>query len=192
MAGPGYSEQEIRIIAGWLSDGKSAGQIASDFSVVRGEPVSRNAIIGIVHRNKVLGAIGFGQSSARPKGERVRQPASKVAKALPKAKSFVHSGNIASKREARAFDPPYAPPRMRHVDDGINPKTYDLESRRLPLPDLGARDCRWPVNDPERGSTFLFCAQTVTGEGHYCPHHARRAVAATERECAADRRRVAA
>ncbi|AZO25943.1 GcrA cell cycle regulator [Mesorhizobium sp. M1E.F.Ca.ET.045.02.1.1] len=61
-----YTEKEIDEIAAWLREGLSASRIAGRFSALRGSPVSRNAIIGIVHRNAGLSAIGF----ANPKGGR--------------------------------------------------------------------------------------------------------------------------
>ncbi|RAZ86942.1 GcrA cell cycle regulator [Mesorhizobium hawassense] len=61
-----YTEKEIDEIAALLKEGLSASRIAGRFSTLRGSPVSRNAIIGIVHRNAGLRAIGF----ANPKGGR--------------------------------------------------------------------------------------------------------------------------
>ncbi|MFK0691763.1 GcrA cell cycle regulator [Mesorhizobium sp. IMUNJ 23033] len=61
-----YTDTELNAIALWLKDGLSATGIALRFSALRGSPVSRNAIIGIVHRNTGLRAIGF----ANPKGGR--------------------------------------------------------------------------------------------------------------------------
>ncbi|MDX8440575.1 GcrA cell cycle regulator [Mesorhizobium australafricanum] len=61
-----YTEREIDEIAALLKEGLSALRIAGRFSALRGSPVSRNAIIGIVHRNAGLSAIGF----ANPKGGR--------------------------------------------------------------------------------------------------------------------------
>nr|WP_295465249.1 GcrA family cell cycle regulator [Mesorhizobium sp.] len=61
----GYSEQEIALIGRWLREGLSASGIAGRLSVARNRPVSRNAIIGIVQRNKVLAAIGFERKANR-------------------------------------------------------------------------------------------------------------------------------
>jgi GcrA cell cycle regulator len=61
-----YTEKELTEIATWLREGLSASGIATRFSALRGARVSRNAIIGIVHRNTGLRAIGF----ANPKGGR--------------------------------------------------------------------------------------------------------------------------
>lgn len=67
-----YTDTELREIAAWLKDGLSASKIATRFSALRGSPVSRNAIIGIVHRNMALRVIGFagpkgGRSGGRPR-----------------------------------------------------------------------------------------------------------------------------
>ncbi|MGX9145617.1 GcrA cell cycle regulator [Mesorhizobium sp. 128a] len=61
-----YTDTELQEIAVWLRDGLSATRIAVRFTALRGSPVSRNAIIGIVHRNAALKTIGF----ANPKGGR--------------------------------------------------------------------------------------------------------------------------
>jgi GcrA cell cycle regulator len=61
-----YTETELQEIAVWLKDGLSATRIAVRFTALRGSPVSRNAIIGIVHRNAALKIIGF----ANPKGSK--------------------------------------------------------------------------------------------------------------------------
>lgn len=54
---------EISRLGKMLKEGMSAGQIAEQFNV------TRNAIIGIVHRDKTLSAIGFDRSPKnRPEG----------------------------------------------------------------------------------------------------------------------------
>ncbi len=67
-----YTDTELQEIAVWLRDGLSATRIAVRFTALRGSPVSRNAIIGIVHRNAALKTIGFanpksGRSGGRPR-----------------------------------------------------------------------------------------------------------------------------
>ncbi|OHV69351.1 hypothetical protein LCM4577_22410 [Mesorhizobium sp. LCM 4577] len=71
-----YTEKEIDEIAALLKEGLSASRIAGRFSALRGAPVSRNAIIGIVHRNAGLSAIGF----ANPKGGRAGGRPTKAAR----------------------------------------------------------------------------------------------------------------
>ncbi|MER8999964.1 GcrA family cell cycle regulator [Mesorhizobium australicum] len=55
----GYTQSEIDSIAVWLKAGDSASKAAGKLSAMRGRAVSRNAIIGIVHRHKTLSGIGF-------------------------------------------------------------------------------------------------------------------------------------
>lgn len=55
----GYTDQEISAIGQWLRDGLSASKVAEKLSIARRREVSRNAIIGIVKRNKALREIGF-------------------------------------------------------------------------------------------------------------------------------------
>jgi GcrA cell cycle regulator len=61
-----YTDAELQEIARWLKEGLSASRIAAAFSALRGSPVSRNAIIGIVHRNAMLGAVGFANRGGPP------------------------------------------------------------------------------------------------------------------------------
>lgn len=71
----GYTDHEIALIGRWLREGLSATGIAGRLSVARGREVSRNAIIGIVLRNKVLNGIGFARGPrARKAGIRVPAP----------------------------------------------------------------------------------------------------------------------
>ncbi|RUW99552.1 GcrA cell cycle regulator, partial [Mesorhizobium sp. M8A.F.Ca.ET.023.01.1.1] len=76
-----YSDSELQAIAGWLRDGLSASRIAAAFSVQRGARVSRNAIIGIVHRNAMLGAIGFANGKGLAARTAMAKAASRAAKA---------------------------------------------------------------------------------------------------------------
>jgi GcrA cell cycle regulator len=80
-----YTETELQEIAVWLSDGLSATRIAARFTALRGGPVSRNAIIGIVHRNSALKAIGFASPKRGRSGGRPRKNAAGNAAARPSA-----------------------------------------------------------------------------------------------------------
>lgn len=157
-----YSAEEKVAIAGWLREELSATEIANRLSAQRRCAVSRNAIIGLVHRDKTLAAIGLhGSGGARGVTAAPSQPR-------------LHAGNIRGKKEGRAFAPPFAAPKPRHVDDGIAPHVYDDTSRHVALLALKDGDCRWPVNGAGRGESHLFCGQP-SGLSSYCPHHCRRA-----------------
>ncbi|MER8540282.1 hypothetical protein NKH17_12585 [Mesorhizobium sp. M1334] len=167
-----YSEAEIALIADWLGENLSATQIAYRLARQRGCAVSRNAIIGIVHRNKVLAAIGLSGPSGKPSAGSPVPQAPSVPRA-PKPEARLHPGNIRSKKEARALDPVFAPPARRPVD-GLKPHAYDAAARHIPLEELRHGECRWPVNNAAQGEKHLFCGKAASLSS-YCPHHALRA-----------------
>ena len=151
-----YSDAELQEIARWLKEGLSASRIAAAFSALRGSQVSRNAIIGIVHRNAMLGAIGFANGRGMPPvarqaaGERTmrKPPAAKRAngKVSGKAAAEKHAGvhadksNAARKNKARArreSSPAWLPPRLFVREVGV--LIADGEAYRLepPAPQRG-------------------------------------------------------
>ena len=52
--GASYTDVEIDMIAGWLRQGWSGGQVADKFSAICGRDTSRSAIVGLVSRNAQL------------------------------------------------------------------------------------------------------------------------------------------
>jgi len=136
----GYTDAELQEIARWLRDGLSASKIAAAFSALRGSPVSRNAIIGIVHRNAMLHAIGFanglgvptGAKRAADKGAGNKRARGPLAKEKEKAKARATAGKVGNahaakgtgarkgtarpKREPR---PAWMPPRLFVRDAGV-------------------------------------------------------------------------
>ncbi|WP_256752324.1 GcrA cell cycle regulator [Mesorhizobium sp. Mes31] len=138
-----YSDAELQEIARWLKEGLSASKIAAAFSALRGARVSRNAIIGIVHRNAMLGAIGFANGrpagAKRGAGERAASkraggtPAegkAAVGKVGPTAKGAGARKGVARPR----WDPPPAwlPPRLYAREVGV--LVADGQAYRLEVP----------------------------------------------------------
>ncbi|MGB3644606.1 MAG: GcrA family cell cycle regulator [Mesorhizobium sp.] len=62
-----YTDAEIDMIAGWLRQGWTSGQIAEKFSAISGRDTSRSAIVGLVSRNTQLKAVGFARPAKSPK-----------------------------------------------------------------------------------------------------------------------------
>lgn len=161
-----YSDAELQEIARWLKEGLSASRIAAAFSALRGSPVSRNAIIGIVHRNAMLGAIGFANGRGMPPvvrpaaGERtMRKPAAaKQAKGKNNGKAAAEKrasiqGTTGRKNKARPrrdSSPAWLPPRLFVREVGV--LIADGEAYRLEVP----APRRGPVGRQPHGVAMRF------------------------------------
>ncbi|WP_298426927.1 GcrA family cell cycle regulator [Rhodoblastus sp.] len=150
----------------WL-DGLSASQIASELA----HGITRNAVIGKVHR---LGLSGRVKSPA-PAPVRARvKPRAEDEKGAPTAP--ISHGNLAVALEARPAPAPAPRPAAKDV---VIPM-----SERVSIMELRESMCRWPLGDPA-SPDFRYCgAKMQIGLGPYCAHHARIAY-----QPAQDRRR---
>lgn len=144
-----YTDAELQEIAGWLKDGLSASKIAAAFSALRGARVSRNAIIGIVHRNAMLGAIGLANGRpAAAKRAAGKRTVSKRANGAP-AKGGTTAEAVAGRvddafaangagvrkpatRPRREPPPAWLPPRLFVREVGV--LVADGEAYRLKVP----------------------------------------------------------
>ena len=141
----------------WI-DGKSASQIAS----LLGNGLTRNAVIGKVHR---LGMAGRAKSP-NSGGSRPRQAAPSSA-----------AHRIATPRAARA-----APRIMRgatalaiapQAHSEVEPQAFESVvvpmSLRVTIVELKEAMCRWPLGDPT-SPDFRYCGSPAM-TGPYCAHH---------------------
>lgn len=198
-----YTDAELQEIARWLKDGLSASKIAAAFTALCGARVSRNAIIGIVHRNAMLDAIGFASGKRLPAGKR---KASKRANGTGIAIAKVAASTIDIARvtgvASMPVRPKREPPRLL-VRGGVlvaDGEAYRLE---VPLPQragLGRQPhgvamrfidclfgrCRAPLDltleeDPENdapgsrpGTDMVCCGMRTKALKSYCPYHQAR------------------
>jgi len=188
-----WTEERVgRLSRLWL-EGRSASQIAAEL----GEGVSRNAVIGKVHRLGLSGraavpptstpvepapmavaqAVGVTTepSQARAEPPRARpEPQADVTPVAP-APVSAEAEPVEAAPVAIAFDMPV----LRSIKDVVIPL-----SGRVTILELGATMCRWPLGDPT-SAEFRFCGCRAAGSMPYCSEHARVAF-----QPVADRRRV--
>ena len=197
-------ERVERLSTLWL-EGRSASQIASEL----GGGVSRNAVIGKVHR---LGLSGRVVPPADASAPRIREvvPPEPVAEAISPAAwdAPVEPAPVQAAAQAVPDAPvaaraPDAPAAAAHrVDDiasileAAEPITVDVPalraakdvvipiSARVTILELSGSMCRWPIGDPT-SAEFRFCGCRAVGTLPYCPDHARIAF-----QPVADRRRT--
>jgi GcrA cell cycle regulator len=132
-------------------EGFSANQISRALG-----GVSRNAVIGKMHREKMPGHM-VKVRTAPPKVKRVLVPRDTIPKIKP-------IGNQAF----RALFAPDAPP-VPEVQELVIPL-----AERKTVETLENCSCRWPIGDP-RQADFHFCGKGKVASLPYCEFHARRA-----------------
>ena len=150
----GWTEDRVGALTKLWLEGQSASQIAKAL----GGGVTRNAVIGKVHR---LGLSGRAAPS---------QPARTAA-------TFRTARPRPAAPAATAAAQPAAPRRL----EVVQPKAVQPAAPApAPIPDLpgtatvmtlGAHMCKWPIGDPS-SREFSFCGRRAS-EGVYCVEHAR-------------------
>lgn len=175
-----WTDERVETLIKLWTDGLSASQIATQLG-----GVTRNAVIGKVHRLKLSGRAKVASGSKRAKKtaemqEQRRRAAARTASAAPITRTVTTAiGNTALKAEisteivARA-----AAPAHDSTDSVVVPM-----SRELTLTDLNESTCKWPIGDP-MAEDFNFCGNGVKEGCPYCAYHAKLAF-----QPASDRRR---
>lgn len=152
----GWSEERIALLRKLWAEGLSAHQIAKQLG-----GVSRNAVIGKVHR---LGLAGR-SSPSRPAKRPVRTAAPRAPRVYiskPPTKGSYGSAVANARSEyAAAIERSKALEPVRGAD-GVT----------LRVMQLNESTCRFPIGDPAQ-EAFAFCGRGVEGERVYCTDHAR-------------------
>ncbi|WP_019219155.1 GcrA family cell cycle regulator [Bartonella florencae] len=161
----GWTDERVELLKKFWSEGLSASQIAAQLG-----GVSRNAVIGKVHRLKLPGRGKTAQGGARaqktsaasPSSTRMRRTPSTV---LPTNSTSCSVGVTALKVELVAED-------VKETSVPEKPNVVVPISRHLNLLQLSENTCRWPVGDP-LSSDFHFCGADSGENSPYCTFHAK-------------------
>ncbi|MEG1451296.1 cell cycle sigma 70 cofactor GcrA [Brevundimonas sp.] len=181
--------------AGWTEDRVGAlkklwleGQSASQIAKALGGGVTRNAVIGKVHR---LGLSGRAAPSQPARTTfRTARPSAKAATAAATTTNAAPAAPAPQPTQA-----PSAPRRIEAVAPrpAAVPSQVAQPSAPAPMPELpgtatvltlGAHMCKWPIGDPS-SREFSFCGRRAS-EGVYCIEHARVAYQPQVRKGAKD------
>lgn len=148
-----WTDDRIETLRKLWADGLSASQIATALG-----GVSRNAVIGKIHRLGLSGRV-----KAPPRTQAPRRLGAAVCPAQqPRAMAAAAAVVRVVERPLPALLPQVQPQMMAEVVPFV---------RGVTLFDLGPQQCRWPLGDPGAGD-FKFCgAHTGAGET-YCGGHA--------------------
>ena len=152
-----WNDERVDALKKLWADGLSASQIAGRLG-----GVTRNAVIGKVHR---LGLAGRATTS-RMKSHTRRVRTAQIAKRGPmRARPVGGIANSPLKSLYLADIEPYVPPAEELV--------IPLNERRY-IQTLTESCCRWPIGDPQQPD-FHFCGKKKIPGLPYCEVHARRA-----------------
>ena len=140
----------------WI-DGKSASQIAS----LLGNGVTRNAVIGKVHRLGLAGRAKTPNASvARP-----RRIAAPPAHRIAGPRLGSHAPRMIRGATALAL----APQALSELEAPEYESVVVPMSLRVTIVELKELMCRWPLGDPAT-SEFRYCG-SHTASGPYCAYH---------------------
>lgn len=172
----GWTDDRVELLKKLWMEGLSASQIAGEL----GEGVTRNAVIGKVHRLKL-------SARAKPTNTTPRaRPAARPAPRRPAGPS-VSTGGSAAASAAKPRQTMSRPQVMGATALAMSPvieaemyvapavaEIFIPEDKRLSLLQLNEHTCKWPIGDPLT-KDFYFCGQHSLDTGPYCEFHSRRA-----------------
>lgn len=156
-----WTDERIERLRKLWEEGLSASQIAADLG-----GISRNAVIGKIHRLGLSGRVKAPTPQRRGRKQRL------VAKPVYRAPRRTVIGNTVLKTIARPEPQAVA----RTEPEPAPAAEAEIVPLREPvgLLDLREQHCRWPIGDPAEPG-FRFCGQPSPIGQPYCAAHARRA-----------------
>ncbi|ATP11754.1 hypothetical protein BHOIPH791_05690 [Bartonella henselae] len=162
----GWTCERVELLKKFWSEGLSASQIAAQLG-----GVSRNAVIGKVHRLKLPGRGKTAQGGGRVQKALVGVSSSPVR--MRRTPSTVLPTNTAScSVGATALKVDVVVEDVTEVDLPEKSNVVVPISRQLNLLQLSENTCRWPVGDP-LSPDFHFCGADSGENSPYCAFHAK-------------------
>ncbi|MBS0123818.1 GcrA family cell cycle regulator [Thetidibacter halocola] len=184
-----WTDERVELLKKMWSEGQSASQIAKELG-----GVTRNAVIGKVHRLGLSNRAGAAPAPAAPAkpAEAKPKPAPKTEakpKAAPKPVAEEEAEPVEEKPAMMTVSasPPPTPARKQIIPAGqplppqpsaneISPEALarvneiEKKAKKLTLMELTERTCKWPVGDPAT-EDFWFCGLPVQQGKPYCDAH---------------------
>lgn len=153
---PSWTDERCELLRKYFAENKAASEIAAALG-----GVTRNAVIGKLHRLGLMRKDGLAPRAGRPKSKIKSRPNPAYSRLItPKKRNTTEEDRISN-----FFTPPEQPARP-----------YD--GAPIGLLDLSNASCRWPVAEGRR-SEFLFCgsptADLLNGRP-YCAFHYRLSI----------------
>lgn len=165
-----WTDERVETLKKLWAEGLSASQIAAQLG-----GVSRNAVIGKVHRLKLSSR---GRATSPRTRQKKAQPTGTTTSRRPRNTRPITTSIGATALQAQFDEEPVARLYVRPSENVVVPI-----SRKLSLVQLNETTCKWPNGDP-LSEEFSFCGNEAGESGPYCTYHSRLAY-----QPAAERRR---
>ena len=180
-----WTDERVETLKKMWGEGQSASQIAKELG-----GVTRNAVIGKVHRLGLSNRAGSGGSTAKaapkekpaatvaakPAAKPAPKPKAAPASTPPKEEPELDENGIPISAARRAIIPAGQPlppqPSANEISPEALAKVSEVEktAKRLTLMELTEKTCKWPVGDPATDD-FWFCGLAVQQGKPYCEAH---------------------
>ena len=168
-----WTDERVEVLKKMWGEGQSASQIAK---VLGG--VTRNAVIGKVHRLGLSNRIGGGGSTKtgaknRPAKPVPAAPSAARPEAAQPAPLPPRKPVIPLRRPIIPAGQPLPPqPSANEISPEALASVREVEkkAKRIGLMELTERTCKWPIGDPATDD-FWFCGLSVQTGKPYCEAH---------------------
>ena len=145
-----WTDERVEILKKLWSEGFSASQIAAELG-----GITRNAVIGKVHRLGLSGRAKPAAQAGRPRKPRGQSQMLRVSRPSTRGNTALAQAlELESELDLEPLD-----------------NVIPLGQRRTLL-ELNEETCRWPIGDPGNPDFFFCGGQSVTGLP-YCSYHSR-------------------
>ena len=175
-----WTDERVETLKKMWGEGQSASQIAKELG-----GVTRNAVIGKVHRLGLSNRTGATPAKPEPAKAKAAKPAAEAAPksakpaaepraAEPAPKPATASATVTPIRKPiiPAGQPLPPQPSANEISPEAMATVREVEkkARRLSLMELTERTCKWPIGDPAT-EDFWFCGLSAQAGKPYCEAH---------------------
>lgn len=143
----GWSDADVAEVKRLYDAGLSSAGIASELSVTFGRKITRNAVIGILHRKQIGGRV-----KPKPTPYKPRKPSTRKINVV---RPTAHGSMIVIETSERT--------------DKLELADVSVDPLNIPFADLKHGDCRYPYGDAD----FRFCGHAALPGFSYCGPHQR-------------------
>ena len=164
-----WTDERVEQLKKMWSEGQSASQIAKELG-----GVTRNAVIGKVHRLGLSNRAGPATTKPIKEKEKAEAPKQEPAQAKPAAaEKPAETRPIPARKQIIPAGQPLPPqPSANEISPEALASVREVEkkSKKISLMELTERTCKWPMGDPATDD-FWFCGLPVQQGKPYCEAH---------------------